>query len=46
MVKWGGLDKLFCGIIVLDVGCGIGGSSCILVKEYEFEVMGVIISFK
>ena len=46
MVKWGGLDKLPRGTTVLDVGCGIGGSSRILAKEYEFEVTGVTISPK
>lgn len=44
MVKWGGLDKLPCGTTVLDVGCGIGGSSRILAKDYGFDVTGVTIS--
>ncbi|MEM9770672.1 MAG: methyltransferase domain-containing protein, partial [Cyanobacteria bacterium P01_D01_bin.73] len=44
MVKWGGLDKLGAGTTVLDVGCGIGGSSRILAKEYDFDVTGVTIS--
>ena len=44
MVKWGGLDKLPRGTTVLDVGCGIGGSSRILAKEYEFDVTGITIS--
>jgi MPBQ/MSBQ methyltransferase len=44
MVKWGGLDKLPRGTTVLDVGCGIGGSSRILAKDYGFEVTGITIS--
>lgn len=44
MVKWGGLDKLPRGTTVLDVGCGIGGSSRILAKDYVFDVTGVTIS--
>ena len=44
MVKWGGLDKLPSGTTVLDVGCGIGGSSRILAKDYRFDVTGVTIS--
>jgi MPBQ/MSBQ methyltransferase len=44
MAKWGGLDKLPKGTTVLDVGCGIGGSSRILAKEYGFEVTGITIS--
>ncbi len=44
MVSWGGLDKLPPGTTVLDVGCGIGGSSRILAKDYKFEVTGVTIS--
>ena len=44
MVKWGGLDKLPQGTTVIDVGCGIGGSSRILAKEYGFDVTGVTIS--
>ena len=46
MVKWGGLDKLSRGTSVLDVGCGIGGSSRILAKEYGFQTTGVTISPK
>ena len=44
MVRWGGLDKLPAGTSLLDVGCGIGGSSRILAKDYNFEVTGVTIS--
>lgn len=44
MAKWGGLDKLPRGTTVLDVGCGIGGSSRILAKDYGFEVTGITIS--
>jgi MPBQ/MSBQ methyltransferase len=44
MVRWGDLDKLPRGSTVLDVGCGIGGSSRILGKDYGFSVTGVTIS--
>ncbi|NJR22665.1 MAG: methyltransferase domain-containing protein [Richelia sp. CSU_2_1] len=44
MVVWGGLDKLPRGTTVLDVGCGIGGSSRILAKDYGFKVTGITIS--
>jgi MPBQ/MSBQ methyltransferase len=44
MVKWAGLDNLPSGTTVLDVGCGIGGSSRILAKDYGFAVTGVTIS--
>ncbi|HEY9627970.1 MAG TPA: methyltransferase domain-containing protein [Coleofasciculaceae cyanobacterium] len=44
MVRWGGLDKLPRGTTVLDVGCGIGGSSRILAKDYGFAVTGITIS--
>jgi MPBQ/MSBQ methyltransferase len=44
MVKWGGLNKLLSGSTLLDVGCGIGGSSGILARDYGFSVTGVTIS--
>ncbi|MBD2186951.1 methyltransferase domain-containing protein [Pseudanabaena mucicola] len=44
MVQWGGLDKLAKGSTLLDVGCGIGGSSRILARDYGFAVTGVTIS--
>jgi MPBQ/MSBQ methyltransferase len=44
MVRWGGLDRLPPGTTVLDVGCGIGGSSRILAQAYGFDVTGITIS--
>ena len=46
MVAWGGLSKLPSGTTVLDVGCGIGGSSRILARDYGFNVKGITISPK
>jgi len=44
MVCWGGLDQLPPGTTLLDVGCGIGGSSRILARDYGFAVTGITIS--
>ena len=44
LVKWSGLDKLPKGSRILDVGCGIGGSSRILAKYYGLNVTGITIS--
>ncbi|MEM7595264.1 MAG: methyltransferase domain-containing protein [Cyanobacteria bacterium P01_A01_bin.83] len=44
MVRWGDLNNLPAGTTLLDVGCGIGGSSRILAKDYQFDVTGVTIS--
>ena len=38
LVKWSGLDKLPQGSRILDVVCGIGGSSRILAEYYGFNV--------
>ena len=44
LVKWSDLNKLPKGSRILDVGCGIGGSSRILAKFYGFNVTGITIS--
>ena len=44
LVSWSGLNKLPKGSRILDVGCGIGGSSRILAKHYGFNVTGITIS--
>lgn len=44
MAKWGGLDQLSHGATILDVGCGIGGSSRVLAKDYGFDVTAITIS--
>ena len=44
LVKWSSLDKLPRGSRILDVGCGIGGSSRILAEFYGFNVTGITIS--
>ena len=44
LVQWGGLEGLPAGTKVLDVGCGIGGSSRRLASRYGFDVLGVSIS--
>ncbi len=44
MVRWGGRSHFQPGTMVLDVGCGIGGSSRILARDYGCEVTGVTIS--
>ena len=44
LVSWSGLDKLPRGSRILDVGCGIGGSSRILANYYGFNVTGITIS--
>ena len=44
LVNWSGLNKLPQGSRILDVGCGIGGSSRILSNDYGFDVIGISIS--
>lgn len=44
LIKWSGLINLPPGSRVIDVGCGIGGSSRILAKDYGFDVLGITIS--
>ena len=44
LAQWGGLEGLPAGTKVLDVGCGIGGSSRRLASRYGFDVLGVSIS--
>ncbi|KGG13533.1 MULTISPECIES: methyltransferase domain-containing protein [Prochlorococcus] len=44
LVRWSGLDQLPKGSRILDVGCGIGGSSRILARDYNFDVLGITIS--
>ena len=44
LVQWSGLNNLPKGSRILDVGCGIGGSSRILSNDYGFDVVGISIS--
>ncbi len=44
LIHWSGLNELPKGSRVLDVGCGIGGSSRILSNDYGFDVVGISIS--
>ena len=44
LIKWSGLNNLPKGSRILDVGCGIGGSSRILANDYGFNVIGVTLS--
>ena len=44
MVRWGEIDNYPPGTTLLDVGCGIGGSSRVLAKDYGFDVSAVTIS--
>ena len=44
LARWGELERWPAGSKLLDVGCGIGGSSRILASKYGFEVLGVSLS--
>ncbi len=44
LVNWSGINNLPKGSRIIDVGCGIGGSSRILAKYYGFDVLGITIS--
>ncbi|MEO0946743.1 MAG: methyltransferase domain-containing protein [Cyanobacteria bacterium J06641_5] len=44
MAQWGNIATLAPGTTLLDVGCGIGGSSRILARDYDFAVTGITIS--
>ena len=44
LASWGEIDRLPAGTRVLDVGCGIGGSSRRLASRFGFDVLGVSIS--
>ncbi|OUT73403.1 MAG: SAM-dependent methyltransferase [Synechococcus sp. TMED19] len=44
LASWGQIDKLPAGTRLLDVGCGIGGSSRRLASRFGFDVLGVSIS--
>ena len=44
LARWSGLDQLPPGSRVLDVGCGIGGSSRFLARRYGLDVLGISIS--
>jgi MPBQ/MSBQ methyltransferase len=44
LVRWSGLDQLPPGSLVVDVGCGIGGSARILARDYGLTVLGISIS--
>ena len=44
LVIWSGLNNLPKGSRILDVGCGIGGSSRILAEYYGFNVTAITIS--
>ncbi len=44
LVKWSGLNNLPKGSRILDIGCGIGGSSRILSDCYGFNVIGITLS--